>query len=236
MIVPIWPTQSWYPKLLHMLVDVPRVLPSQRTTLQMPGMKQEVHPLIKKMVPIVCRLTSNPMRHRDLLKRQPLLSYSLRGKEPLSSTPPTSKGGLQSYCHQKQIDPVSATVPQALALLEEFFQTGVEYSGINTARSALSSVLKPVDGITFGAQESVKRFLKGVYQARPLIPRYTVTWVVNKVLIYLKSISTTECSFKDLTLKLVTKMSLVSAQRGQMIHYFSLEDMVVSETSDFYHF
>ena len=108
---------------------------------------------------------------------------------------------------------------------------GVGYSGINTARSALSSVLKPVDGITFGAQESVKRFLKGVYQARPLIPRYTVTWVVNKVLIYLKSISTTECSFKDLTLKLVTKMSLVSARRGQTIHYFSLEDMVVSETS-----
>ena len=58
-----------------------------------------------------------------------------------------------------------------------------------------------------------------------------MTWDVNKVLIYLKSISTTECSLKDLTLKLVTKMSLVSARRGQTIHYFSLEDMVVSETS-----
>ena len=94
MIVPMWPTQSWYPKLLHMLVDVPRVLPSQQTALQMPGMKQEVHPLAKKLVLIVCRLSGSPMRHRDFLKRQPLLSYSRGGKEPLSSTPHTSKDGL----------------------------------------------------------------------------------------------------------------------------------------------
>lgn len=44
MIVPMWPTQSWYPKLLRMLVAAPRVLPQQRTALQMPGMPQEVHP------------------------------------------------------------------------------------------------------------------------------------------------------------------------------------------------
>ena len=65
----------------------------------------------------------------------------------------------------------------------------------------------------------------------PLNPRYAVTWDVNKVLNYLKSISTTECSLKDLTLKLVTLMSLVSAQRGQTIHYLSLEDMVVSKAA-----
>lgn len=117
----------------------------------------------------------------------------------------------------------------------ELFESGIGYSGINTARSALSSVLKPVDGMTFGAQESVKRFLKGVYEARPSNPRYTETWDVSKVLNYLKTISITDCSLKDLTLKLVTLMSLVSAQRGQTIHYLSLEDMVVSETSDFYY-
>ena len=136
-----------------------------------------------------------------------------------------------TYCHKKQIDPVSATVPQALDFLVELFESGIGYSGINTARSALSSVLKPVDGMTFGAQESVKRFLKGVYEARPSNPRYTETWDVSKVLNYLKTISITDCSLKDLTLKLVTLMSLVSAQRGQTIHYLSLEDMVVSETS-----
>ena len=106
---------------------------------------------------------------------------------------------------QKQIDPVSATVPQALYFLVEIYETGVGYSSLNTARSALSTVL------TFRAQPSVKSFLKGVYEARPSNPRYAVTWEVNKVLNYLKSTSTTECSLKDLTLKLVTLMSLLSA-------------------------
>ena len=94
MIVPMWPTQSWYPKPLHMLVDVPRILPSQQTSLQMPGMKQEVYSLAKKLVLIVCRLSGSATRQRDFRKRQPLLPYSLGGKEPLSSTHHTSKEGL----------------------------------------------------------------------------------------------------------------------------------------------
>ena len=104
-----------------------------------------------------------------------------------------------TYWHKKQIDPVSATVPQALDILVELFESGIGYSGINTARSALSSVLKPVNGMTFGAQECVKRFLKGVYEARPSNPRYAETWDVSKVLNYLKTISITNCSLKDLT-------------------------------------
>ena len=91
-----------------------------------------------------------------------------------------------TYCRQKQIDTVSATVPQALDFLVE---TGVGYSALNTARSARSTVLKPDNGLTFGALQSVKKFLKGVYEARPSNPRYTVTWEVNKVLNYLKSTS-----------------------------------------------
>ena len=63
-----------------------------------------------------------------------------------------------TYCRQKQIDPVSATDPQALDFLVEIYETGVGYSGLNTAWSALSTVLKPVNGLTFGAQQSVKGF------------------------------------------------------------------------------
>ena len=74
-----------------------------------------------------------------------------------------------SYGHQKQIDPVSATVPQALDFPAELFELGIGYSGINTARSALPSVLKPIEGILFQTQESVKRLLKGVYEARGML-------------------------------------------------------------------
>ena len=51
-----------------------------------------------------------------------------------------------TYYRQKRIDPVSATVPHALDFLVELFETGVSYSGINTARPALSSVLQVSTG------------------------------------------------------------------------------------------
>ena len=189
----MWPTQSWYPKLLRMLVDVPRVLPQQRTALQMPGMKQEVHPSIKKMTLIACRLSGSPMRHREFLKRH---LYSIILQSWRKGTTKQYSSYIKrwtTYCHKKQIDPVSATVPQALDFLVELFESGTGYNGIITARSALSSVLKPVNGMTFGAQECVKRFLKGVYEARLSNPRYAETWDVSKVLNYLKTISITNC-------------------------------------------
>ena len=66
------------------------------TTECLPNARDETRrsPLNQEMVLIVCRLSGSPMRHRDFLKRQPLLSHSLGGKEPLSSTLPTSKDGL----------------------------------------------------------------------------------------------------------------------------------------------
>ena len=81
MIVPLWTNQCWYLKLLHMLEDAPRVIPSQWTALQMSGMKQEVYSLIKKIVLIVCRLASSALRHNSFLRSQPLLSYSPGGKK-----------------------------------------------------------------------------------------------------------------------------------------------------------
>jgi hypothetical protein len=182
------------------------------------------------MVLIVCKLSGSPMKNKDFLKKQPQLSCNLGDKELLSSTHPTSKDGPYIVI-KKQIDPVSATTPQALDFLVELFENGIGYSAINTARSALSCILKPIDGIPFGCQEGVKRFLKGVYQERPSMPRYTETWDVSKVMNYLNTISNTNIIIKDLTLKLVTLMSLLSAQRGQTIHYLSLKDMSFTESA-----
>lgn len=58
------------------------------------------------------------------------------------------------------------------------------------------------------------------------------TWDVGKVLSYLQTIPNSEdVSLKDLILKTVMLVSLVSAQRGQTIHYLNLNDMISSETS-----
>lgn len=77
---------------------------------------------------------------------------------------------------------------------------GCSYSVINTARSALSTIIN-VDNLPIGKHSLVKRFVRGVYNIKPSLLRYTATWVVNLVLNYLKSMDSNEIiSLKYLTL------------------------------------
>lgn len=61
--------------------------------------------------------------------------------------------------------------------------------------------------------------MKGVFNTRPSQPRYKEVWDVNKVLMYLKTLSPVKLiSLKDLTLKLVMLIALTNATRVQTVH------------------
>jgi len=50
LLVPKWPTQPWWPKLMQMLIQLPIQLPRDRDTLFLPSKPQEPHPLHKNCV------------------------------------------------------------------------------------------------------------------------------------------------------------------------------------------
>ena len=86
----------------------------------------------------------------------------------------------------------------------EIFDSGVAYSAISTARSALSAFLY-LDGKPAGDHPLVRRFLRGVFAIRPALPRHQVIWDVSKVLNFLRCMHPPESlSLKDLSLKLIT--------------------------------
>ena len=58
-IVPVWPTQPWYPKLMSLLVDMPRLLPVTRGTLFLPGKPSQPHAVEGKLKVIECKLSGN---------------------------------------------------------------------------------------------------------------------------------------------------------------------------------
>ena len=61
----------------------------------------------------------------------------------------------------------------------------------------------------------VSRLRKGIFQEKPPRPKYTEIWDASIVLIYLESLSPADTlSLKELTLKLVVLILLVSGQRG----------------------
>lgn len=71
-----------------------------------------------------------------------------------------------NYCNWKGISPVSVIVAQAINFLTELVKSGVCYSGVNTARSAISTILVISDSATFGTHPLAKRFLKSVLEQK----------------------------------------------------------------------
>ncbi|XP_068757998.1 uncharacterized protein [Montipora capricornis] len=100
----------------------------------------------------------------------------------------------QEFCRSWRLDPFSASLENGLEFLYHQYENGLSHSGINTARSALSTFIFLPDGGSFGNHPLVFRFLKGVYESRPSLPRYKNTWDVCVVLNYLKTLPPPEDS------------------------------------------
>ena len=115
--------------------------------------------------------------------------------------------------------------------MAELLEQGLGYSALNTARSALSQVLPAQAGVSFGELPLTKQFMKGVFQEKPSLPRYTVTWDPVLLLSFLRSQPPNEkLDLKMLTFKTVTLLTFLSAQRIQTVHLFDIRNMTVSDS------
>lgn len=133
------------------------------------------------------------------------------------------------FCVKRQIDSFKASNSIVLQFLTELFQKGLGYSAINTARSALSSVLDCGKVNSIGNDPLICRFMKGVYNKRPTLPRYEVTWDVDVMLKFLCTLSPVNMlTLKNLTLKLTMILSLLTAQRTQTLHLMDINDCTVN--------
>ena len=102
LIAPVWPTQSWYPLLLQLLIDLPIRLPRQNNLLLLPH-SQEQHPLRNKLDLAAWTLSGKLSRARDFLKNQ-LTSSVLHGQLALrNSTKECGTSGLAGVIKNKKI-------------------------------------------------------------------------------------------------------------------------------------
>ena len=74
------------------------------------------------------------------------------------------------------------------SFLTALFVKDLSHSSLNTARSALFTIVN-VDGMSIGRHPLVVRFLKGVFNPRPPVPRYNEVFDVSIVLRFLKTLS-----------------------------------------------
>ena len=132
------------------------------------------------------------------------------------------------FASNQGFDSFTPTIKQVLLFMTAEFNRGASYSKLNTIRSALSTYIF-IDGLQLGNIPLVKRFMKGVFQLRPALPRNSVTWNPEIVLTHLGRLDNNTVSLKELTFKTVTLLALSTAQRAQSLHIIDIRNMSLGE-------
>ena len=102
------------------------------------------------------------------------------------------------------------------------YNQNYSYSSLNTARSALSFFLS--HKLDLGSNDHLSRLFKFFYRKRPSLPRYLVTWDINKLLKFLQSWHPIhELSLHQLTLKTVTLVALCSSDRAATLEAINID-------------
>ena len=91
------------------------------------------------------------------------------------------------FCSERNFSPYETTTNQVLLFLYDLFQSGVEYSVMSSARFSLSTIIN-IDGVPVGQDPVITRFIKGVFNIKPALPKHNFTWDVGIVITYISKI------------------------------------------------
>ena len=131
-------------------------------------------------------------------------------------------------------DIFSNRVQNVLDFLSKLFSCGHSYSQINTASSALSSIIT-INKVPCGKHPDVKRFMKGIFEFGPIFSKYHMIWDIKKVFNYFRNLPVMGNSpLKELFLKLAMLQCLVlGGQQMLTIHLLNLKDIKYVEEQVF---
>ena len=136
-----------------------------------------------------------------------------------------------SWCGERQADPVTSDLRLILSFLGDLFDQGLEYSTINSYRSALSLYHLPVDGMKVGQHPMVSALMTGVSNERPQVPRHTYVWDVEVVLRYMRGLEENDSlsSLKFMSWKVATLLGLCNVHRSQELGALDVKFMSKSD-------
>eukprot|EP00918_Siedleckia_nematoides_P106031 GHVU01231418.1.p1 GENE.GHVU01231418.1~~GHVU01231418.1.p1 ORF type:complete len:201 (-),score=8.70 GHVU01231418.1:180-782(-) len=102
MVMPLWTTQPWFPKMLRLICAPPFLLPHSNRLLVHPSTNQ-LHPLVPKLKLIVCRLSGKLSQTKAFQEMLPI-SFWLPGDNLLKNNIGViSKSGCVFVIGNKQI-------------------------------------------------------------------------------------------------------------------------------------
>lgn len=134
------------------------------------------------------------------------------------------------HCDVIKIDPLTPAVNQVLSFFSKLKTNGASYFQICAARSALSLLISPfAASVTWGSTPLVKRYMKGLFEMSPVVPKTYSVWDVSCVFAYMRSLPLPAAQpLKMLSQNLAFLLGLLSGgQRCQTIHQIEIGDIKV---------
>ena len=129
------------------------------------------------------------------------------------------------FCDKKQIDQLNPSIGEILSFLTQLHDEGLGYSAINTAKSMLSAMFQVIHSRDIGNEVLVKRFMKGIFQLKPSLPKTGFTWDVQIVLKFLDTIDNQTASLRMLSVKLAVLIALTTGQRCQTLSALNIRNI-----------
>ena len=222
-IAAVWPTQVWWSKLL-----TPDSHPFNTSTSEGPAYSSSCGG---------STLPKEPASYDGLsLVREHYRTKSISGTA-VSLLMQSWRAGTRSqyscylktwaaFCTKREVNSFQPSTKECLDFSSELYSQGLAYCAINNAISALSIYITVNDGKNVGQHPLVKRLISPDHQSQNT-RRYGM-FKLN----YLGCLHLVETlTLKQITLKMVILLLLVTCQRGQTIRVIDLGSMFGSKDS-----
>jgi len=138
------------------------------------------------------------------------------------------RGPWEKWCRwarEREINPLQASLANVGNFLTES-QQSLEYSTLNTYRSAISAYHPQIDGHPIGQHPHIKQILRGAFNRKTPKPKYLKTWDVDVVLKSIKGLGqNSSLSLKHLSQKLTMLIALTATLRGGELSKLDPENM-----------
>ena len=110
------------------------------------------------------------------------------------------------------------------------YKGGCRYSGLCAARSALSSAIAIPGYNCISEHPMISRFLKGIYNQHPPMPKYGEIWDINIVLeYYANNNDNNKLSMMQLTQKLAILLMILGSQRKHTLTTIDENNVVIEK-------
>ena len=192
--------------MVSLLQDFPVILPPNILALPLPFSQDQQHitSTLSENETAGIYLSANPSDIQTFHQKLQMLSWSRGDQSKGQDMSLYSEDGTALRYQGMRIPILQMYITAVLAFLHGMYCNGFLYSGLCAARSALSSSITTKGYLKLSDHPPISRYLKGIYNRPPPLPKYVDIWDLTLLLKYYEQKENNDClEFKELVKKTI---------------------------------